>query len=534
MRINKIISLLLAAVMLAGTLVLAGAAAPSGNTLTANLPDLTATPSAEPTEVTVSGTSVQYPGTVVTIAVWYPLKSADKAEPANVRNEAAFFDEVALDSNSAFTVKFNISGNGQTPAPSGRYTVNAFVPGLDAPMTASFDYKDVAAANAVVSAVDGASLSSEVQAALDSGISAVDVAAGVSYSNYAYDSQRAEVANHIFTTFENTTPVAEADIARELTAITSALDAIVDLTDDTRDDMRDNLAGYTSASYSGLMGFTADDINTYNSVLTDEQREKAVVYMAGNSKNLILPEDLTALFGDALEEAQKSDSANDYQDSTGGRGNGGGGGGGRLSVGQEAMPPVQGNLPSQGLDAFADIDNVAWAKNAINILASKGVVHGKTETEFFPMDAIVREEMVKLLIEGLNIAPASGKTLPFEDVAPNAWYYEYIIQAYTKNITSGISPTEFGVGAEITRQDMAKLIVSALKTAGFTPEQTMDDFVFADDAEIADYAKDSVYILAKAGLINGVGDNCFAPTKTATRAEVAVLLYRAMYKFNLI
>jgi hypothetical protein len=49
---------------------------------------------------------------------------------------------------------------------------------------------------------------------------------------------------------------------------------------------------------------------------------------------------------------------------------------------------------------------------------------------------------------------------------------------------------------------------------------------FADDATIAPRAKDGVYTLAFAGLLNGVGGNNYAPTKTATGAEVATLLMR--------
>jgi hypothetical protein len=49
---------------------------------------------------------------------------------------------------------------------------------------------------------------------------------------------------------------------------------------------------------------------------------------------------------------------------------------------------------------------------------------------------------------------------------------------------------------------------------------------FADDAQIAGWAKEAVNAMAAAGLINGVGGGNFAPLKTATRAEAATLLAR--------
>ena len=43
---------------------------------------------------------------------------------------------------------------------------------------------------------------------------------------------------------------------------------------------------------------------------------------------------------------------------------------------------------------------------------------------------------------------------------------------------------------------------------------------FADDKDISDWAKDSVYFMAANGIINGVGNNKFAP-KNVTSADEA-------------
>ena len=51
---------------------------------------------------------------------------------------------------------------------------------------------------------------------------------------------------------------------------------------------------------------------------------------------------------------------------------------------------------------------------------------------------------------------------------------------------------------------------------------------FDDDEQISDYAKEAVYALAGAGIINGVGDNRFAPHGNATRAESAKVIFGAM------
>ena len=47
---------------------------------------------------------------------------------------------------------------------------------------------------------------------------------------------------------------------------------------------------------------------------------------------------------------------------------------------------------------------------------------------------------------------------------------------------------------------------------------------FGDDAEIAEYAKEAVYWLRANNLIDGVGNNMFAPKEPVTRAMAAKLI----------
>ena len=49
---------------------------------------------------------------------------------------------------------------------------------------------------------------------------------------------------------------------------------------------------------------------------------------------------------------------------------------------------------------------------------------------------------------------------------------------------------------------------------------------FGDDADFSDYSKSAVYKLVDMGIINGMGDNSFAPKASVTRAQAAVLLRR--------
>jgi len=95
--------------------------------------------------------------------------------------------------------------------------------------------------------------------------------------------------------------------------------------------------------------------------------------------------------------------------------------------------------------------------------------------------------------------------------------------AASAGIVTGKGDGSFGIGEKITRQDMAVMIARA---KNLISENTTERF--ADDAEISDYAKMSVYAAKNAGIISGVGDNTFNPQGFATRAETAMVVYNAI------
>ena len=47
---------------------------------------------------------------------------------------------------------------------------------------------------------------------------------------------------------------------------------------------------------------------------------------------------------------------------------------------------------------------------------------------------------------------------------------------------------------------------------------------------ISEYASEGIYALKNVGIINGVGDNMFAPKNPCTRAEAAVIIYNVIKK----
>ncbi|MDR1246454.1 MAG: S-layer homology domain-containing protein [Clostridiales Family XIII bacterium] len=174
--------------------------------------------------------------------------------------------------------------------------------------------------------------------------------------------------------------------------------------------------------------------------------------------------------------------------------------------------------------AFTDITG-HWAYDAIVFAVENGLFNGTSETTFSPNAFMNRGMFVTVLgrMEGIDVN--SYVTAAFSDTAAGSYYTPYATWASANGIASGVGGSLFAPAQEITRQEMAAMLNNYVKFKGISLSSDAQ-VTFADDAAIASWAKDGVYALAFAGVLNGVGDDLYAPAKTATRAEVATMLMR--------
>lgn len=174
--------------------------------------------------------------------------------------------------------------------------------------------------------------------------------------------------------------------------------------------------------------------------------------------------------------------------------------------------------------SFKDLESVAWAKNPIEVMASKGIISGVSDTEFRPSQAVTRADFLVLLVRTLELSGKAGDT--FADVPSQAYYYEAVGIARALGIAEGSGDNLFKPLEPITREDMMVLTARALKASGqqVTGGDTSVLQPFSDVAKISAYASESVASLVKAGLIHGNGRQ-IEPKSTTTRAEAAVLMY---------
>lgn len=177
---------------------------------------------------------------------------------------------------------------------------------------------------------------------------------------------------------------------------------------------------------------------------------------------------------------------------------------------QQSQEPSSSGYPN-------DIDG-HWAKENIEYIYDNALMNGYADGSFRPDFSITRGEFCTVMYRYLGLEPEAGKV--FEDTAGH-WAETYISALAARGIVGGVSDTLFEPEEEITREQIAAILDRAFQLGDKTAE-----FKFADEAEISDWAYESVYDVLAAGYMQGDENNNFDPRAQATRAEVATIIYR--------
>lgn len=187
------------------------------------------------------------------------------------------------------------------------------------------------------------------------------------------------------------------------------------------------------------------------------------------------------------------------------------------------------NIPSKSTDVFSDISDVNWAKTAIETLAAKKVINGKSENIFAPYDTITRKEAVAMLVRAFDINFENAK-IDFSDLSLDDWSYSNVASAVNAGIITGYEDNTFGGNRNISREEFAVIINRAVSYKQMRLPNNNPKTDFTDSAEISEYARESIDILQAAGIINGMGNGSFDPKGECSRAQAAVMIYNTLNK----
>lgn len=169
-----------------------------------------------------------------------------------------------------------------------------------------------------------------------------------------------------------------------------------------------------------------------------------------------------------------------------------------------------------------------WAKDEL-VKAESLVLFPEALQKADLTKRITRAEFAAVCVktfEAITGTPAvTNSENPFSDTADSA-----VLAAYGLGIVSGVSSTEFAPDSLLTREQAATMLSRVIikqvpvEDIDISEEELLtlnDPVLFADDALISEWARNSVYFLAQYGIISGVGDNKFAPRNTTAEEEAS-------------
>lgn len=187
---------------------------------------------------------------------------------------------------------------------------------------------------------------------------------------------------------------------------------------------------------------------------------------------------------------------------------------------------------------FDDITGVHAHKNqpAIEALASRGIINGKTENRFDPEATMTRAEFATIVVQSLGLKPIANDK--FTDVLSSDWYAPYVGTAGSYGIVNGTSETTFNPNGTISRQEAAAMVARAAKLCGMETETEVGmirDVLaqFGDYVKTAEWSREALAFCYNKNILDQ-SDLEIRPNDNILRSEIAQMLFNMLGSANLL
>jgi hypothetical protein len=173
--------------------------------------------------------------------------------------------------------------------------------------------------------------------------------------------------------------------------------------------------------------------------------------------------------------------------------------------------------------AFSDVQPTDYFHEPVRYLYCLGAISGYADNTFRPYNTTTRGQLCKIVVlaEGFPIDITGGPH--FNDVPPVNPFYGPIETAYNRGIVSGYADGTFRWGNEVTRGQLCKIVVEA---EGW-PVKSPPKPTFSD-VPTGHPFYGYIETAYERGIISGYADGTFRPGNSATRGQIARIVYGAI------
>lgn len=175
---------------------------------------------------------------------------------------------------------------------------------------------------------------------------------------------------------------------------------------------------------------------------------------------------------------------------------------------------------------FTDVDTAKWYHLSIDYVLTHKMMNGVSSRAFAPNANLTRGMLVQILynLEG----KPKGTAANFSDVQADAWYAEAVGWAAANKVVTGYADGTFRPNAAVTREQAAAILYRYAQSKGIDVSvgENTNILSYVDVQQASEYAIPALQWAVGAGVLNGKNGGRLAPTGTATRAEIAVIMQR--------
>ena len=176
-------------------------------------------------------------------------------------------------------------------------------------------------------------------------------------------------------------------------------------------------------------------------------------------------------------------------------------------------------------DKFSDLDKTKWYHEDIDYVIENNIMLGTSDTVFAPEENLTRGMLVTILYRSEG-EPATNRSIPFADVDMGAYYANAVVWAQQNGIVKGISETEYAPDMNVTREQLATIMLRYAQFKGMDAVTAEEKLGFNDTSDISDWAVAAMNWGVGRDYIFGRTEGVIAPKVAATRAEIAAFIHR--------
>ncbi|MDD4179746.1 MAG: S-layer homology domain-containing protein [Candidatus Margulisbacteria bacterium] len=192
---------------------------------------------------------------------------------------------------------------------------------------------------------------------------------------------------------------------------------------------------------------------------------------------------------------------------------------------RQSTIPVPEVVVAKQLKSFPDVPSDYWAQKPIEYLATLNIMDGYSDGMFKPTKQISRGEMAVLLVKAKGFSVGQEIKVKFSDVSLQSYEAPYVSLAVERKYIEGFPDGSFEPDQRITRAEAASIMA---RFCGLYQKPKLQQKPYVD-VKPDHWAAPAIAADKAIGLFEYIGGKAFGPNLYLTRAEAAEMISKTPF-----